>query len=235
MRIERWVHISELGSDPWVLPIWGSIHTAVKEGRIQRPKQAIYDLGLSLTTHLNMLPRIGVRIEGNASQVYAQIKSDISEDFISEKNNEGYAIKVNDDLKYELLVDINAFIFELNIVWELQKKLLQAISCHLGRQIKGVELTEEIKEVVGDSEWFPELDRLRNFLMHQGSPYIAIDVTDGLDNPSLIVMLKNVKDFDNPKHYIKFELLNKIVSGFYGSKKILQHHLISLVDGAGKR
>ena len=234
MRIKRWVHISELGSDPWVLPIWNSINSAIKDERIQRPNQTIFDLGLSLTTHLNMLPRLGVRIESNASQIYALIKNNLSEDFISEKDDEGYSIKVNDDLKYELLVDINAFIFELNIVWELKKKLLQFVSCHLGKPIKSDELTLQIKEVVGNSEWFSELDRLRNFLMHQGSPYIAVDVTDGTDKPSLIVMLKNVKVFDNPKHYIKLESLNKIVAGFDDSKKLLQNHLINLVDSAGK-
>lgn len=34
---KKWLHISETGSDPWVLPIWASIHKAIKEGRIKEP------------------------------------------------------------------------------------------------------------------------------------------------------------------------------------------------------
>ncbi len=234
VEIKRWVHISELGSDQWVLLIWNSINNAVDDGRIQKPKQAIFDLGLSLTTHANMLPRISARIEGNANKIYSQITNNLSEKYIFTKDTEVYSMIIDNDLKYELLADINAFIFELNIVWELQKKLLQAISCHLGKQIKAKELSSEIKNIIGESAWFPELDSLRNFLMHHGAPYIAVDITDGNDKPNLIIMLKKVEKFNDPKSYIKFESLKKIVSGFRDSRKLLQNHLMYLVDNAGK-
>jgi len=39
--IKRWRHIGEIGGDPWVLPIWNSIHKAIPENGMQNSREKL--------------------------------------------------------------------------------------------------------------------------------------------------------------------------------------------------
>lgn len=51
--IERWKHISEIGGDRWVLPIWNSIHKAIAENRMQNFPEKLSELALYISTEIN--------------------------------------------------------------------------------------------------------------------------------------------------------------------------------------
>ena len=55
MAITRWLHIQELGSDPWVLRIYTAWNRAVAQGRVAPQPPAIIEAGLAITTRLNLL------------------------------------------------------------------------------------------------------------------------------------------------------------------------------------
>jgi hypothetical protein len=44
--IKRWRHISEIGGDLWVLPIWTSIHKTIPENKIQKSQKDLSNLAL---------------------------------------------------------------------------------------------------------------------------------------------------------------------------------------------
>ncbi len=234
MSIDRWVHISEMGSNQWVLPIWASINQAVIDKRAHKPNQSLFDLGLSLTTHLNMIPRIGCRLEGGLISLRDNVLNVLEEDAIYTNSKQGYALRINDDLKYELLIDIASFLFEVNIVWELQKKLFNSIRNWAEYPVTGI-LGVEIQKVVGGNDWFPLLDNLRNFFMHEGAPYIAFDATNGSKMLELIIMKENIHDFNDPDTFIKLDSLNRIADGFSSSKTSLQIYLINLINNMGRQ
>jgi hypothetical protein len=48
MAIKQWLHLSELGSDPWVLPIYTAWNQAVAEHRVAERTNAINEAGLSI-------------------------------------------------------------------------------------------------------------------------------------------------------------------------------------------
>lgn len=234
MSVQRWVHIAEMGSNPWVLPIWNAVNRKVEAGLINQPGQSMYDLGLSLTTHLNMIPKIGCRLEKSLISLRANVCATLNEESIFSNESNGYALRINDDLKYELLIDRSTFLFQINLTWELQKKLFKSIRDWLGQPIKE-SLGVEVQKVVGGNDWFPALDNLRNFFMHEGAPYIAFDVTKGSDFIELIIMKENVSDFKNLDTFIKIDMLNEIVKGFSSANTSLQNYLIDLINDLGKQ
>lgn len=44
--IKRWRHIGEIGGDPWVLPIWPSIHEVIPGNKIQKSQKRLSNLAL---------------------------------------------------------------------------------------------------------------------------------------------------------------------------------------------
>ena len=52
------------------------------------------------------------------------------------EKQEGYAFPVDNDLKYELVSDIDAFLFEINATWKLMKRLFGLLHTHVGRMYR---------------------------------------------------------------------------------------------------
>ncbi len=230
---KKWLHINEAGGDPWVLPIWSSIHKAIKEGRIKEPAENIGELSLFISIRLNMLPRIVKRINSECNDLYKEIK-DITQEYVFNKNTEGYAFEISGDLKYELLIDIDSLFFELNSSCELMKKYFLALYKFLGAKIDKNDFGKKIKNILNDggidSKWFINLDKHRNFFMHEGAPYIAIDLSDEPISYDLLIMKENIKVFDNADKFVRLSELNEIVEGFLRSRDIVQRHLIQQID-----
>lgn len=56
---EKWIHINTKVGDPWILPIWSAVNEAENSGNsIPISKEVKSQLGLSVSTRLDMLPRI---------------------------------------------------------------------------------------------------------------------------------------------------------------------------------
>ena len=103
---------------------------------------------------------------------------------------------------------------------------------HIGKKIKKNEvglIIKNIIEVAGNSsDWFSELDNQRNFFMHEGAPYFAVDISQGPDKYDLLIMRENIKIFNDHSKFIKLSEINSIVEGFLTAKPIIQKHLIEL-------
>lgn len=230
--IRKWLHINEMGGDSWVLPIWSAIHQATKEGRMNA-LQEMGELTLHVSTKLNMLPSIIARINKGCQSLYQLIEKH-EPDHECSKERDGYAFNIPDDLKYRLLIDIDSLFFELNSTCELMSSVLICIYKHTGKSINKKTAGSEIKNLIAstgsDPKWFSDLDSHRNFFMHEGAPYIAVDLTNSPNHADLIIMKENLKIFDDSKKYILLSELNEIVSGFSEGRQILQEHIIRYLN-----
>lgn len=228
--VARWLHLQMLGGDPWILPVWAAAHEATRAGKVQPLTDELGQLGLHISTRLDILPRIVQRIMRGTSELYEAAKGHGPEHVFTE-TAPGYAFPVDDDLKYQLITDIDALLFEVNSCWELMRKLFQLVRAHVGRPIVGGRdrVTDELRAALGagSDEWFRWLDRHRNFVAHEGTPYLAIDVTDD-DRPELLVMKENPTTFDNRDEFFRYSELAEVARGFNGAKQALQTHLIEL-------
>ena len=162
------------------------------------------------------------------------VKTHQKEHVFSEKQ-EGYAFNIKENLKFNLLLDIDSLLFELNSVCELMRSLFQVLYTSIGINITKEEAGIKIKEVIekaGEtSDWFIALDNHRNFFMHHAAPYFAVDVSEGPGKYDLLIMRENIKYFNNPKKFVALSEINTIVGGFSMAKPIIQNHLIELYQG----
>ena len=228
----KWVHINTDVGDPWILRVWSAVNDAERSGKaFPIPKEVKSQLGLSISTRLDMLPRIVRRINDEVNKVYKATKAHKKEHIFTEQK-EGYAFDIEENLKFNLLTDIDSLLFELNSVCELMKSLFFVLYTHIGIAIKKEEVGLIIKKVIDGagktSDWFKELDNQRNFFMHEGAPYFAVDISAGPGKYDLLIMKENIKFFDDHSKFIKLSEINSIVEGFSITKPIIQKHLIEL-------
>lgn len=229
--ITKWLHFTEVGGDPWLLPIWSAVNDAVKFGRVSPLPTEASPLAVHLSSRLNILPRIIQRVNAGTSLLLQEVKKHGPEHVFT-KNHEGYGYRVDDDLKYSLIADVDALFFELNSACELMTRLFSLLHAHVGTIIPELELGITIAKVLSqgeyDAKWFVSLDRHRNFFMHEGAPYLAVDLSNEPEHLVLLVMKENVRMLSDPNSFITISEINLIVQGFLSAKQSLQDHLCSL-------
>ena len=229
---DKWIHINTSVGDPWILKIWNAVNDAVSSGNASPiPKEITSQLGLSISTRLDMLPRIVNRINDEAQKVYTATKTHQKEHVFT-LQKEGYVFDLDDNLKFNLLIDIDSLLFELNSVCELMTSLIFVLYEYIGKPIKKKEVGLTIKKIIEEagnsSDWFQELDKQRNFFMHEAAPYFAVDISKGPGKYDLLIMRENIKFFDDHSKFIKLSEINSVVEGFALAKPIIQRHLIEL-------
>ena len=230
---DKWLHIEETCGDPWILPIWASVNSAVQKGKINDLPNEVYEMGIHISTRLNILPRIVSRINTEVTELFS-IAERHEETNVFTTAEEGYALGINNDLKYNLICDIDSLLFELNSVCELMTKLFESLYSHVGKALKKEKVGLKIKSIIENANqnpsWFNALDKHRNFFTHNGSPYVSIDITRGRGNYELLIMKENLKSFEDEEKFIRMSMLNEIVQGFVNSKPIIQADIVSLFD-----
>jgi len=232
---DKWIHINTKVGDPWILPIWSAVNEAESKGKSTPiSKEVKSQIGLSISTRLDMLPRIVHRINEEVNEVYKAVKTHKSEHEFSAQR-EGYAFDIDENLKFNLLIDIDSLLFELNSVCELMTNLFYELYNHAGKTIEKKKVGLIIKKIIEgyrkSSVWFTDLDSHRNFFMHEGAPYFAVDVSKGHGKYDLLIMKENIKIFNDHSKFIKLSEINSIVEGFLLSKPLIQEHLIELYKG----
>ena len=234
--VDRWVHIEFIAEDPWVLPIWVAVNTAVNEGRTTQLENRIIQLGLHISTRLNFLPRIVENTNNNVESLYEAV-SQRNDEHESTNNVEGVSLRVNRDLIYNLLINIDSLLFELNSVCDLIARLFENLHNHIDtpmpQQNAGLSIREVLQQADNDASWFNLLDRYRNFFIHEGAPYIAVDITNEENNYDLLLMKSNLTNFDDETQFLRLSAVNSVVQGFLQSKPILQQYLINKIQSTG--
>ena len=75
--------------------------------------------------------------------------------------------------------------------------------------------------------------------MHEGAPYIAVDLSKEPEHFDLLIMKENLKTFSDPSTFVSLSELDSMAQGFVMAKQQLQDYLISLfrelkTDGGDK-
>ncbi len=230
--VKEWLHINGSVGDTWILPIKSAIGNAVKEGRMIDVDQDIHELGGYIWIKLNMLDRIANRIKKERESLYEEAKNRKPGRYEFTKNKKGCAFPVDDDIKYQLLIDIDSLLFELNSCCELMSEFIRRIYNHTGIRIEKKDIGKKIKSIIrdknGNLRWFIDLDKNRNFFIHKGAPYIAVDLSNKLEY-DLLIMKENLRAFDNEEKFIRLSTLAEIVAGFLEARAIFKEHLIQYI------
>lgn len=206
------------------------MHEAIGKKKVPAVTKELSELGVHVSTRLNILPRIFRRLNSETALLHEAARGH-RPDHVFTSGSCGFAFQVDDDLKYELIADIDAILFEINSCAELMQRFFELLHAHAGNGISPDKVTTALRRVLAaagvKSEWFVLLDRSRNFFVHEGAPYLAIDVTTE-GEWGILVMKENLSDFGDETKFFRFSDIQLVATGFSGAKAALQRHLIDL-------
>lgn len=227
--VTKWMHVAMPRENTWVLPIWSVINNAIKNGICSEPNKKSRELGIHISTRLNLLPLITKRINSDWRLLYSETQK-FGDEYVFEKNKDGYAVPVKPEVLNQLLVDIDSFLFETNSCCELMKKFLYEIHKHYGEEIPRNEIGSILQKILIDNgqnpNWFRLLASRRNFFIHEGAPYVSIDISN--KHPDLLIMKENLKTFTNHKKFFRLSDFDSIIKGFSEAIVLLQEYIIKL-------
>ena len=215
-------------------PILNAARDAARSGQVLEPRSDLGEISLYISTRFGMVERLVQRLNSGAERLILAGKDHRDENVFTAER-EGYVLWVDQALLYDLLIDLDAILFELTAIIDLFKCLLELICIHTGVAVPK-DLGKELKRILvstgEDTTWFSRLNEHRNFFAHNGTPFLAIDITG--DSWDVIVMKKNVKWFESQGDYFKLSDVNSVMQGFFSSRIILQHHLVGLYQNSEK-
>jgi len=232
--IEKWVHITYLGGNPWVLPIWAAFNEGVSAGKFPEKSGEMSELAIHLSTRLNMIPWIVDSVNQDLNAIKDAIKN-IDTKYISTPDKVGYAFDLDDKITYNLLTHFDSFVFEIDSCSELITSFIRKIYCHLGHQVCEKKIGRKLKDIIqsegGSIYWFESLQNCRNFFIHEGSPYFAIDISNSDATLfELLIMKENLKSFEDDSKYMRLRSeFTSILDGFFNNIEILQSHVIDFL------
>ena len=228
----KWIFVDFQSGDRWVLPIWNAYHKAVARNRVPKLDREFGNLGLQISIRLNMLPRVARRLRERTETLFEAARRNQTPEHISSEEHEGVALAIDPELLYETLVDIDSFLFEVNSACELLTTFSGQIWKRIGLDIQGERVGGEIRKILTgakqDTQWFIDLDGARNFFIHEGAPFMAVDVS--AREYDLLIMRENLDSFQDSRKFVRLSQLDQIASGFGAAKTVLRDHLTEQLD-----
>lgn len=140
-----------------------------------------------------------------------------------------YAFRLKDrELPYELLLDMDSFIFESRSLYEIMGKfLVELFRILFGRKITEAELKTLLAKRGIDTRWITELQENRKLFFHETAPWLAVQVTE--DRQFDPIMLKRQTTVLTPDDFVDFSTLREIYEGFVDSATELHRFVIEQI------
>jgi hypothetical protein len=189
------------------------------------------EMGLALSTKLAMLSQTVNRFDHQLQRLAGYLKKD--DEKINECLHKDASYMVPDkELPYEILVDIDSFLFESRSTYEIIGHFLSEFI----KRILGLEVSEsELKEMLAsqgiDIRWIEELRKGRILFFHRTAPWIALEINS--INPlkfELLVLKRDVKEFTDTDDYFHFDQLREIYQGFGSSMGAMYQWVLDQIE-----
>lgn len=193
-------------------------------------KTPLREMGLALSTKLAMLSLAVDRLDERIQRLYHHLAVEKLKVQTCIRDKAAYLVPES-LLPYEILLDIDGFLFESRSVYEIVGKFIKEFHTKILCQ----RLTEdEIKNMMAlkaiDTRWIEELRTDRILFFHKTAPWIALEMKS--ENPAkfeILIMKRDLKDFSNSQDYIGLEQLRDIFSGFKASMGAIYAWLIEKI------
>ena len=222
---KKYKYITYLSNNNWGYPIGNAITKAITQGKVPplsvEFNKEVGDLMLAFSTRIDCLPIIIKRINNNAVNLYKEVaKRDKTQDHCGYKPKGG--------IEYELLIDINSFLFETHA----GLKTLEALGRKILRKCSKIKIGPKdpfLRNILIDAKksaaWLDQLSMDRGHFAHAGMPWIAVCLDNEPKTYDLLIMKKNLKEFDNPDNFFRLSDLGAIHRGFGEAAMAVQNYL----------
>lgn len=212
-------YVSYIARDRWVRPIWSAVRTAIDEERIpghsEEQKQRARNLGLSVSLKREYVRHLVELLNPQLERL---------RDFLnnSELPEPHIAINLPSDIKYNILVFLEALIFELQSVLELSEQL--AKFCLSLISLSGSKRKEWVK-VHFKGWWRDRISDARNLYSHECAVFIDIDF-DHVPVYDLLLTVKHPEERKERSDYIRLSAIDEAICGMFDATDRLRQEII---------
>jgi hypothetical protein len=228
------LHVSYLPNGSFVLPIIGALQ------RSSNPKvralagswrsSGLARLGASLSTKATMLGLLGRRLYSKVGPLEDELEQLRN---LSEHLAGGYAwTPTQRQLPYEVLLELDAFIFEFRSAYEILGKFLVEFSKRiLGKTVKEEDLLRILSAAGINISWARELQNRRKFWFHEHAPWLVYKISNPDPLDAELIFLAHVDaDPFNDNEALSLRSLNLIYAGFDRALQELQSWVLSEIS-----
>lgn len=228
-----YVHMEYIPASGWVLSIMSRLLSSnssqMREAFDRWSETPLRELGFAITTRMHILARCILRLNASVARLREEFNSDFPQ--VEACLAEGYAFHPRDgELPYELLLDMDSFIFESRSLYEIVGKFLVALFAALfDRKITESELREILAAKGIDTRWISELRESRKLFFHETAPWIAVKVQQDGMKVEPVLLKRHMTTFEDPNDLIDFSALREIYEGFVASLTALHQFVMEQI------
>jgi hypothetical protein len=216
----QYFHISYEPEAGWVL----SVMTRLAKSEDDRLRKAfeswgatpLRELGFAVTTRIQMLGLSIRRLNRRVAELRNKLHED--EEQLKACLAKGYAFRLSDNhLAYEILLDMDSFIFESRSLYELVGAFLRGLlEIVFQRKITEKQLSSLLSSRGIDTRWIDVLRETRKLFFHETAPWLAIQVDSSGKRFNPILLKKSVEKIGKAD-FVGFDSLRDIYEGFVAS------------------
>ena len=231
--MRRFFHIDYRPQITWLYPIYNRLNRtnsrALKANHKRWESTELPELSLAVATKLVLLRTVVGRFNSDYQRLLQQIGE--NEEQIERNIKTGTVWTVpNETLPFQLVADIDAFIFETRSAYEILGKYITALFQLLfGRRLTEQDLKEVLQRSGLDHTWTFLLQEERKLFFHNTAPWIAVAVSES-GKYELIVLRRNARTLDEPEDYATLSQYNDIFNGFMAALERLQSHILAEIE-----
>lgn len=233
--MRQFFHIDYRPRVTWLYPIYNRLNASqsavLKAAHSKWESTQLPDLSVAVATKLALLDTVVRRFNADYKQLLEKISE--NEQKIERHIKSGTVWTVPDEaLPFQLVADIDAFIFETRSTYEILGKYVTALYALLFDR----DLTEQdLKTVLQDSgldyTWTFLLQEERKLFFHNTAPWIAVAVSGKPESRyELIILRRNARTLDEPEDYATLSQYNDIFNGFIAALERLRNHIIAEIE-----
>jgi len=187
-------------------------------------------VGLYISLRMTLLETISRRLLANMRALDAEIVRSRRPEHEFLPGKPGISLRVDNELKYQVIADLHAYVTELDACMDQLKGFMEAVYAYAGRPISDIQRKAIINGWMQkrgiDPAWVRSLARCRNFVAHVGPLYLAVDVSR--PNADLLLLKENVA-MPTPTQCFRLSELLKVRKGFRACKEAMQGDLVQVL------
>ena len=235
MKIQ-YLHIDYVPEDGWVLSIMGRLlnspNPRLRKAFDEWSDTPLKELGFAITTRIHMLGRCVRRLNAHVAELREQINKDDEQLGLCLAKSYSFRLP-NRELPYELLLDMDSFIFETRSLYEIMGEFLTSLfQLVFNRKITQDGLKSLLSDAGIDTRWTDELKDARILFFHKTAPWLAVQIDQVGKRHNPVLLKRNVITFENPVDFIEFSTLREIFERFVDSASELHRFVLEQIRNA---
>jgi hypothetical protein len=228
----QYLHIKYIPEGGWVLSIMSRLlnspNQTLRDAFDRWSATPLKELGLAITTRTDMLGLCIRRLNAHVAELRADLTTNTPKLDACLSGGSAFGTK-DKKLPYELLLDMDSFIFETRSLYEITGKFLVSLFQLLFNRVVTESELQSLLTIAGiDTRWIAELRENRKLFFHETAPWLAVEVNRDKMRFDPILLKRHTTTFD-PDHFVSFNSLHEVYDGFVNSVTEIRRYIMEQI------